>query len=371
MAPKLVLALAAVASLACSSTPRAPNCVFVEEGFGPPGTVPITVETIVAGLEVPWSLAFLPDGGILLTVRPGRVLLVRDGAIEATVAQVPIAGGGEGGLLGLVLAPDFETSRAFFLYYTADDGNRLERWTLDADAHGAALERVLLQGIPAAPRHDGGRLRIGPDGMLYVGTGDAAEPDLSQDTESLAGKILRLSPEGPGPESPIFVTGIRNTQGFDWLDDGALVVTDHGPSGELGREGMDEISVAAPGANLGWPILSGCDAKEGLVSPVLSFVEAVPPGGAAIYRGTAIPEWRGDLLVGVLGSKHLHRVKFAADRSVAAHEVYLAGDPPSGFGRLRDVVMGPDEELYATTSNCDGRGNCPADGDRILRITRR
>lgn len=366
------LALLAIALCACDDASLDPNCTLVEEGPGPNSAVLVDVETVVTGLEVPWSIAFLPDGSMLVSERRGRIRAVVGGVVDRTVAEVPIAPGEEGGLLGLALAPDFATSRAFFIYFTAaGDVNRLERWTLSADGQSAAPELTLIDSIPAAQLHDGGRLRIGPDGMLYVGTGDARDPDLAQDSDSLSGKILRLTPTGavpadnPFPGSPVFILGIRNTQGFDWLDDGSMIVTDHGPSGELGREGHDEVNIATAGANLGWPDIYGCEIDDGMIAPILTWEEAVPPGGAAIYRGDAIPEWRGNLLLGSLGAEHLHRVMLDG-HSLAGHEVSFAGQ-----GRLRDVIMGPDGDLYVTTSNCDGRGACPADGDRILRVTRR
>jgi glucose/arabinose dehydrogenase len=220
--------------------------------------------------------------------------------------------------------------------------------------------------------HDGGRLRFGPDGMLYVGTGDARQPDRAQDPDELAGKILRVNTDGEAPaDNPLpgkraFITGIRNTQGFDWFSPTELVVTDHGPSGELpGRTGRDEVNVAKPGDNLGWPTLWGCETREGLVTPRLTWSKAAPPGGAALYTGDRIPGWKGSLLIGVLGARHLQRVVFSADhQKIESHEVYFENE----LGRLRDVVMGPDGELYATTSNCDGRGDCGADGDKVLRI---
>ncbi|HET8541778.1 MAG TPA: PQQ-dependent sugar dehydrogenase [Anaeromyxobacter sp.] len=151
-------------------------------------------------------------------------------------------------------------------------------------------------------------------------------------------------------------------------DDGSLVVADHGPSGELGRRGHDEVTVARAGANLGWPDIYGCEARAGMASPVLAFREATPPGGGAVYRGDAIPAWKGSFLVGTLRSRHLHRVALAADGSLASHEVYLEGDPPAGLGRVREVVQGPDGALWVTTSNCDGRGTCPSEKDAIVRI---
>jgi aldose sugar dehydrogenase len=214
--------------------------------------------------------------------------------------------------------------------------------------------------------------------MLYVGTGDAREPKTSQNRDSLAGKILRLTPDGqvpqdnPFPGNPAFITGIRNTQGFDWLNQSTLLVTDHGPSGELGRTGEDKVSVAQAGDNLGWPNIQNCQTPQGLVRPSIVWQDAVPPGGAAVYTGNAIPEWKGNLIIGTLGSRHLQRVVFdsANPRQVKTHEVYFQPNSPNSFGRLREVIMAPDGELYVTTSNCDGRGNCPQGGDKILRITR-
>ncbi len=364
----------------CSIAPKSPECQRVDHPtWGPPGRVQIDVETVVSGLEVPWGIGFLPDGAMLVTERPGRIRLWRGGALT-TVGEVAVAPDGEGGLLGIAIAPDFADSRAFFIYYTAqEDGgtvNRVERWRLSEDGASARFDARLLDDIPAAQYHDGGRLRIGPDGKLYVGTGDAREPGLSQQHASPAGKILRLELDGAIPadnpfSGPTFIYGLRNTQGFDWIDDDTLVVTDHGPSGELaGRRHHDEVTVARAGDNLGWPEIYACEAAEGMRSPAMTWATAAPPGGAAIYRGHAIPEWTGSLLMGVLGAKHLHRLVIEGER-VASHEVYLLGDPPGGAGRLRDVIMGPDGDLYVTTSNCDGRGTCPSDGDRILRITRR
>jgi aldose sugar dehydrogenase len=362
---------------------RDTECRRVEKGFGPDGRVPIRAETVVSGLEVPWSIAFLPGGDVLVTERPGRLRLVRDGAlVREPVAVIEAVDEGEGGLLGLTLHPRFAENRQLYIYYTAagraGSVNRVERWSLSKDGRTATRERTIVDGIPAARFHSGGRLRFGPDGMLYIGTGDARRPDRSQDRDSRAGKILRVTPDGgvpddnPWPGNPAFVMGVRNTEGFDWDAGGRLYVTDHGPSGELGRSGNDEVSLAASGANLGWPAVFGCRSDPRFQAPLLSWAQAAPPGGATVYQGGAIPEWKGDLLIATLGSRHLQRVRLTSGPSpgVESHEVYLRGDPPEGLGRLRDVVTGPDGALYVTTSNCDGRGRCPADGDKIVRITR-
>ncbi len=353
------------------------TCLYVQEGFGPQGHVQVRAEEVVNGLEVPWGILFISETEMLVTERPGRIRLVKNGQL-ATIATVNVASQGEGGLLGIAAHPDFESNRLFYIYYTTQENgslvNRVERWQLSENNRSAEPERIIVNNIPVARFHNGGRLRFGPDGMLYIGTGDAREPSEAQDIKSLAGKILRVTPEGevpadnPFPDDPVFIMGIRNTQGFDWYNDSTLWISDHGPSGELGRSGHDEISVANSGDNLGWPPIYACEDQEGMITPSLTWQEAVPPGGAAIYTGEVIPEWQGNFMISALGARHLHRVVFDSNNParVQSHEVYFQGE----LGRLREVIMGPDKELYVTTSNCDGRGTCPPNRDRILRITR-
>ncbi len=376
----LASALVLAALAGCRSTPKAERCVYVETGFGAAGTVAVRAETVVEGLEVPWSLAFPGGSDVLVTERPGRLRLVRDGVlVPEPVATIEVDPGGEGGLQGLALHPDFASNRQLFLYFTVQkDGrkvNRLERWTLSEDGLSAKLDRRLMDDIPGARFHHGGRLRIGPDRMLYVSIGDARDPGLSQDDTSVAGAFLRLSLDGevpadnPRPGSLLFITGVRNSQGFDWLSPERLIVTDHGPSGDTLRFGHDRVQVARAGENLGWPETYGCEVKDGFVPPLISWRTAAPPGGAAIYRGDAIPEWKDSLLIGTLKSRHLQRVVLDAEgTAVTKHEVYFQGEPPEGLGRVREVIMGPDGHLWLTTSNCDGRGECGPQKDRIVRI---
>ena len=298
--------------------------------------------------------------------------------VNDPVATIDIASTSEGGLLGIVLHPDFDNNNLFYLYTTVEEGgeavNRVEQWKLNTESSTAQREKIIFSDIRASLFHNGGRMRIGPDDMLYVGTGDAREPDLSQDPQSPNGKILRLTLDGEIPDdnpvqgSPMFVMGIRNTQGWDWPDTedaNTLWIVDHGPSGEMGRSGHDEINVGMAGDNFGWPPVFGCQQQENLLPPVLTWQDAVPPGGAAVYSGNSISEWQGDFIVGTLGSRHLHRVMIEAG-VVSQHEVYFQSE----LGRIREVIMAPDGELYITTSNCDGRGNCPPEGDKIIRITR-
>lgn len=375
----------AVLAVLCASRAAAadaPSCELVPEGgFGPAGQVKVRAETVVSGLEVPWAIAFLPGGDLLVTERPGRLRLVRGGKlVEKPVAEVAVSARSEGGLLGLALAPDFARSRRFFMYFTVREGrrevNRLASFALSADATSARQERVLLDGIAAAQYHDGGRVRVGPDGMVYVGTGDAGEPRSAQRPDSPNGKILRVAPDGsipkdnPSPGSPVWALGVRNVEAFDWRTDGTLVVADHGPSGELGRRGHDRVLVAAAGANLGWPDVYGCGARQGAPPPLLAWVDAAPPGGASFYTGDVVGAWKGSFLVATLGSRHLHRLVLSAGTPprLEKHEVYLEGEPPNGLGRLREVVTGPDGAPWLTTSNCDGRGRCPPEKDRIVRL---
>ena len=378
-------ALAAAAITGCSpaspapGVSTAPSCTLVPIGFGPNGGVPFEVETVATGLVVPWAITFLPDGDWLVTERPGRVRLFSKGQLVSDpVTTIDVTAADEGGLLGIAASPQFAANRFFYVYGTFQDSerhNKVLRYKLAADNRSATFDKIIFDRIAGAAYHDGGRLRFGPDGMLYIGTGDARDPDRAQSPASPNGKLLRVTPDGlvppdnPSPASPVFVSGIRNTQGFDWLDAKTMVIADHGPSGDLGRKGHDEINLATAGQNLGWPTIFGCQSRDGMVSPVLTWKEAVPPGGLVVYKGTKIPEWTNSILVATLGSRHLHRVVLDGGKP-SLHEVYLAGEPPSGRGRLREIVVSPEGELYVTTSNCDGRGACPADKDQILRITR-
>ena len=371
------------------------NCQLEESPPGELGEVPLDVEVIVSGLEIPWGLAFLPSGEMLVTERPGRLRLIRDGqlvvapVLEFNVSDPPpLLGldvlGFEGGLLDILLHPDFEQNRQFYLFYnmaneTGEDISRIERYILADHAESAVLDRIIIDELPAGLHHQGGRMRIGPDGMLYVGIG-AYEPMRAQDLNSLAGKLLRMTLEGeipednPIPNSYVYVSGIRNTQGYDWFDDQHIMMVDHGPSGlELDMpslRGFDEVNVVKAGDNLGWPRVWGCDQEEGLVSPILSFTQSVPPTDAIIYRHNLIPEWTNSFLFTAVGlnqiGRHLHRVIFDQNNpyKVLSHEIYLDQD----YGRLRTIVPDSTGALYVMTSNCDPRGQCPPELDKIIRI---
>lgn len=364
-----------------------PNCFLVETGSGPPGPLAPQIYLVASNLEVPWGMAFLPTGQLLVSERPGRVRLVVDGIPQAPIANFNVGDAEEGGALGLVLHPEFVQNRQFYVYVT--DGasgalvNKVQRWTLAADNLSASFDRMIIDDIPAAKTHNGGRIKFSPyDGMLYVSTGDAEVPSSSQDLASLAGKILRLTPDGEIPDdnptagSPVFVHGVRDVTGFEFLDSDTLIVADTGPDGDTERTGFDELTTVDAGGNLGWPLVAGCETSEEYTAPSITWKEPNPPGAVLFYTGMAIPELVGDLLMTSLDGKSLNRIVYdGGSKIVSLNEIYLPGEPPGGLGRLREAVMGPVpnnptmKDLYLSTSNCDGKGACPQDKDRIVRIT--
>ncbi len=327
----------------------------------------VRVVTVATGLEIPWEIGFLPDGRALVTERPGRVrLLGRDGRLRREpVTRVRVSAVGEGGLLGLAVDPSFARNRFVYLYYTTAGGMRLERWRFS----GGRLrrERSLVDGIAAGRIHDSGRIAFGPDRRLYVATGDSGDGELAQQTDSLNGKFLALSPaqyRGAGGRPEIISSGHRNPQGFDWEPGSRrLIATEHGPTeGVDGPEGYDEVNQIVKGGNYGWPRVYGFD-QAGFNAPLRVYRRPLAPSGAAFVtrRGSA---WTGNFLFATLRGEQLRRLVFRDGRIVSDHPLLR-----KRFGRLRTVVEGPNGALYALTSNRDGRGTPRTGDDRILRIT--
>ena len=330
--------------------------------------VRFSVETILTGLEVPWSLNFAPDGRLFVTERPGRVRIVTLGGVsELALTLDGVFAQGEAGLLGLALDPEFAQNHFVYLYYSASvPGGGLNRIVRYREVNARLGERVvLLDNIPAAQIHDGGRLRFGPDGLLYASAGDAADTNNAQDVASLAGKILRLNRDGTTPRdnrfsSPVFTYGHRNPQGFDW----------HPANGELwesehGNNGNDEVNALRTGLNFGWPRIEGAATMSGMEAPLTFYNPSIAPSGASFYRGQRLPQFVNNFFVATLRGTHLLRLTVdASTRRVTAQERLLEGT----FGRLRDVVSGPDGYLYFCTNNRDGRGTPMSGDDRVLRI---
>ncbi|HSA54985.1 MAG TPA: PQQ-dependent sugar dehydrogenase [Gemmatimonadaceae bacterium] len=362
--------------------PPAPAERYVPE---PPG---IAVTVFASGLEAIWSLQFAPDGRLFLTERPGRIRVVtRTGRLDetpwATVDAVNTRG--EGGLLGLALHPRFAEEPWVYVMYTARKNggivNRVVR-VREVDGRGANVE-VVLDDLPAATNHNGGRLRFGPDGMLYVGAGDAYVPERAQDRSSPAGAILRLTPEGRVPDdnpwrgNPIWALGLRNPNALAFRPrDGVLFAGDHGPTSEwrnLGIRDRDELNIVRKGANYGWPVVVGAPALAGFVDPLLAWDPSAPPGDLVFYDAALLPALRGDLFLSTLRAEALIRIRFGdtskPDR-VTAIERWFNSAPRgmSVYGRLRGLTVGPDGALYVGTSNRDGRGQPRPGDDRVLRI---
>ncbi|WP_276299089.1 PQQ-dependent sugar dehydrogenase [Halorussus lipolyticus] len=321
------------------------------------------IETVTMELEVPWGTAFTPDGDLYLTERPGRVQRVtaennrKEEVADLTDAVAPR---GEGGLLGLAFHPD-DADLAYTYQTYEDDSGLANRVVRHRVSEGFDRESVVIDGIPASSIHNGGRIAFGPDGALYVTTGDASRSELAQDRESLAGKVLRLTPEGEAhPDNPfdsrVFTYGHRNPQGLAWRD-GTLFVTEHGPATD------DEINVLEAGNNYGWPEVKGQSEADEFTDPIAAYTPTIAPGSAAFYRGP-IDEWSGDFFFGTLAGTHLHRVRIGENDEVVEQERLLDGK----YGRLRTVFTGPDDHLYVTTSNRDGRGTPAPQDDRVLRI---
>lgn len=315
-------------------------------------------ETAADNLDAPWEIQFAGED-IYMTLRSGSIVKVSGG--EQTVQPISlnpdVLSQGEGGLLGFALAPDFADSRTAYVYHTYGEGdgirNRVIRIEEEASGAGWNETAVLLDDILGARTHDGGRLAFGPDGMLYATTGDAQDQSSSQDTGSAAGKILRMTPEGEVPgdnpieNSYVYSYGHRNSQGIDWLDDGTMYASEHGPRGH------DEMNEITAGANYGWPDVMGDETGDGLTPPLYhTGTGTLAPSGIA-----ATPD--GKLLVANLRGESLTEFDPTTNEMT---EIL------NNVGRIRDVAV-HDGQVYLITNNTDGRGS-PGDQDDKLLILR-
>lgn len=319
---------------------------------------PSVAGEVATDLDVPWSVAYLPDGGALVTERQtAEIKLVEaDGSVR-TLGTVPgVVPGGEGGLLGIAVSPDFATDNYVYAYITAADDNRIVRMTFDGESLGEP--EVIFDGIAKNVFHNGGRLKFGPDGMLYATTGDAGTTSLAQDPNSPNGKILRLTPDGePAPGNPIegnpmWSMGHRNVQGIAWDDEGRLWAS------EFGQDTWDELNLIEPGENYGWPVVEGQGDDPQYVDPLAQWpTSQASPSGITIAEDTV---W-----MAALGGRRLWGVPIA--------DGGLNGEPQAFFvneyGRLRAVESAPDGSLWLVTNNTDGRGRPTQGDDRILRLT--
>jgi glucose/arabinose dehydrogenase len=316
-----------------------------------------SIEIVAENLNIPWEIAFLPRGEMLVTERPGNLLKI--GADKTIIKIQGVEHVGEGGLQGMALHPNFANNNWLYLYLTTKSGedlvNRVERYKLTNNT--LSEKTIIIDNIPGAKFHDGGRIEFGPDKKLYITTGDATQKEKAQDLDYLGGKILRINDDGSIPEdnpfenSPIYSYGHRNPQGLAWDEQGQLWITEHGRSVPL--SGYDELNIIEPGKNYGWPEIQGPERKEDMVQPMLdsgpNFTWA--PAGAAYYDGSIFfAGLRGEAL-------------YEYNALTQEFKTHFFGD----FGRLRAVVL-HNGFIYVSTSNMDGRGEEKEGDDKIIKI---
>ncbi|OKI78000.1 glucose sorbosone dehydrogenase [Streptomyces sp. CB02414] len=321
------------------------------------------VRTVATGLNSPWGLAPLPGGGLLVSSRDeATITRVDEKTGEKTeLGEVPgVAAAGEGGLLGIALSPDYASDHMVYAYFTSASDNRIVRMRYDEKKpSGEQLGEpdTVFRGIPKGVIHNGGRIAFGPDRMLYAGTGESGEEGLSQDKESLGGKILRMTPDGePGPGNPfpdsvVYSYGHRNVQGLAWDDEQRLFAA------EFGQDTWDELNAIKPGDNYGWPEAEGRGGGSGFHDPLAQWsTDEASPSGIAFAEGSV---W----MAGLRGER-LWRVPLKGTEAAAEPQAFLEGE----YGRLRTVVAAGGDRLWLVTSNTDGRGDPKEDDDRILEL---
>jgi glucose/arabinose dehydrogenase len=329
-------------------------------------------EIVVSNLDTPWSLAFDKNGKLFFTERPGKVKVFYEGKLIELKVNINVKEIGEGGLLGLALHPDFPNLPYIYLYYTYQENdriwNRVSMFKLVNDS--LIEEKILVDKIPGASIHDGGRIKFGPDKKLYITTGDAAQPNLAQDLNSLAGKILRINPNGSIPQdnpfaSIIYSYGHRNPQGIDW-NGNIMYESEHGPSGEKGFA-HDEINVIIAGGNYGWPLIVGGGNDNNYINPILeSGSDTWAPSGIVFYKGDVYPELKGKLLVACLRGEQVLVVDFDKNNPKKVVNYYTILSKT--LGRIRDIAVDKEGYIYLATSNMDGRGTPKQDDDKIVKL---
>lgn len=421
------LSLLGPAVLGGCTSPRQP--IPTTHADGPAGTprpvnwetpitaprVDVTPTVIIENLEIPWDLAFTETGDLFITERVGRVRRYASATLETIVhpsdaidaGSIPPGSddrpwwvqGGEGGTLGVAVHPTFPDPAYVYVYYTATTQRGRRNHVVRFDAHApdpAATQQTIMDGIPAGRVHNGGRIEFGPDGYLWITTGDAGDAEQAQDTNSLAGKILRITPIGnPAPENPdlpgmseprVFTYGHRNPQGITWLPNETPIITEHGPAGR------DEVSRLVPRANYGWPDVRSrrdYEARPGVQPPLLNTGPGTwAPSGCVFYTGDKLPSWKHRLLAGTLRDQQVKVITLTPPGSeppslgttgtqfraewldntflATAHSILQ-----DSLGRIRQITMGPDGSVYAITSNRDGRAGegFPTDrDDRLVRL---
>lgn len=371
--PALVTCLISLA-LSCSHAPPGRGAGEIESS--PQTQTSFKIETVIGNLEVPWSIVWAPDGRMIFTERPGRVRVFQNGKLQPQpLFVVPdVEPRGESGLMSIALHPQFASNHLLYLSY-AFTGQQVRVVRYRDTPNGLTDRKVIIDNIPAAQFHAGCRLRFGPDGKLYITTGDATERELAQQLNSIAGKILRLNDDGTVPQDNPFVGqanarpeiwayGSRNSQGIDFQPGTNLLFeTEHGPSGFDGPGGGDEVNIIERGKNYGWPVIHHRATREGMESPLLEYTPACAPASGTFYRGSQFPQFKGNFFFGCLRGERIIRVSLDGRRVVSEENLL-----EKKYGRIRDIAEGPDGYIYFSTSNRDGRGQPASDDDRIMRL---
>ncbi len=345
---------------------------------GENAVVDFEVEEFATRLRVPWSIVFTSENRILVSQRPGSIVQIVDGEMNSSplITFPEVSSRAEEGLMGLAVDPQYSSNKRIYacLAYSSGDGLKIKVVSLQDQGSVLTVSGQVLADVPAAQFHAGCRLGFGPDQKLYISTGDASQRDLAQKADSLAGKILRVNSDGtipsdnPFPSSPVYALGLRNSQGFDWDENGNLYATDHGPSVFDGPAGGDELNLIKYGSNLGWPLVSHEKTRSGLESPLLVFTPAVAPAGLVSYSGKVLPQYRNNLFFALLRGEGVMRVEIdEKDPSKVKNYQKIL----SSYGRIRDIVESPSGVLYFATSNTDGRGDPREGDDKIYRLTPR
>ncbi|MGC4943304.1 PQQ-dependent sugar dehydrogenase [Kribbella sp. DT2] len=344
------------ASVTSSGTPSGTPVPSAPSSAVPQGPVKLAVAgTVATGIEVPWGLAFLPDKSALVTERDsGKVKRVAGGRATEVGSVEGVDASSEGGLLGIAVDPQYPTRPYVYVYYSTGDDNRIARMTYQGNRLSG--QQVILDGIPMAAVHNGGRLRFGPDGFLYAGTGDGSDRPNSQNDDSLGGKILRITTDGkaaPGnPQGRMwFSKGHRNVQGLAFDKDQLYAA-------EFGQDTWDELNTITAGANYGWPGAEGISKLDGMVDPIAQWkTDDASPSGIAVAQGHVF-------MAGLRGER-LWAIPVADGKRTGEPVAFFTNQ----YGRLRTVEAAPDGSLWVTTSNTDGRGDVQDGDDRILRVT--
>jgi glucose/arabinose dehydrogenase len=342
--------------------------------------VPYVVETVAENLSVPWSILFTDPSRLLVTERSGTIRRIEHSVLQQEpLIQFPeVSSNGEEGLMGLTKDPDYDTNKYLYTAYAYQkNGNLVVKVVRLIDqGNTAVVDQTILDDIPAARNHAGTRLSFGPDNKLYVTTGDASERQIAQNLESLGGKILRLNADGTIPSdnpfsgSSIYSYGHRNPQGIAWNPiTGHMYETEHGPSLFDGPPGGDEINRIVSGGNYGWPLVSHTNSQQGLIDPLHVYTPAVAPASAMVYSGSVFPQFTQHLFFGGLVGTGLYHAQIDPDNPDSVTSLGKLSDV--AFGRIREVVEGPDGYIYFSTSNKDGRGKPAENDDRILRLVPR